>query len=190
MLYCSGCVELSPVLLEDSQLPDGWVENTALRNTGVQFLGLERWQSFTYQNTGGYPASMTITTMKTIVLNDEEQLQQLLRTTIEEVYGVQFQLNVSSFKQGERLLINGQQSRYFLYNASSEYPAWSHVRIIGEVWNCVSSGVSVLCHGYAVVSLNNTTSLHSQHWDELVQDPQQTISSIAGEGIIYTIHCS
>ena len=78
----TGCVDLTSAYIPDSVLTKGWYENTAMRNTGTQFFGLEKWASTTYEINDDYPASLTVTTMKTMVLMDEQELQKQTRETL------------------------------------------------------------------------------------------------------------
>jgi len=110
----SGCVDLTCAYVKEPVISDGWNENTALRNTGTQFLGLEKWCSSTYEINGKYPASLTVTTLKTLVLTDEGEIQKKMRQTIEETFLNDIQLNENI--SGERTLQNNHKTMYILYD--------------------------------------------------------------------------
>ena len=71
----SGCLDLTSAYIPDGTLNNGWYENISPRNSGSKYLGLEKWASATYQIDGNYPATLTVTTMKTLILMDEQELQ-------------------------------------------------------------------------------------------------------------------
>jgi len=187
----SGCVELTPAYISPTYLTHGWQEDTSLRNTGIQAFGMEKWQSFTYRTYGDFPAQITVTTMKSLVLNDERTLLQNLNTTILDVYTKEFDIDFSSVINGERSLENGAQSHFFVYNATTKDSPMEQVKIIGEVWNCVSTGASVLCHGYAQITMNAQSSTNRDGWNTMIQDPQGSIEEYTGtEGLLYHVRCS
>ena len=107
----SGCVNLTCSYIPDSIVTDGWYENLALRNTGSQFLGLEKWCSSTYEINGNYPASLTVTTIKTLVLTDEKEIKERAIETVEETFQDRIELNIST--TGERTLQKNHKTKVF-----------------------------------------------------------------------------
>ena len=185
ILTFSGCVTLSRAYIPDSIINNGWHENTALRNTGSQFLGLEKWSSSTYEINGKYPATLTVTTLKTLILPDEGELQNRITETIEETFKNRIQLNESIV--GERTIVKQHKTIYTLYNGTDKIDG-KKVKIIGEVWNCGSSGTSIICIGFAYIS--DADIENTENWEKIVMDPQATIENIIGEeGLIYNIAC-
>jgi hypothetical protein len=184
----SGCVTLSRAYIPDSIITDGWHENTALRNTGSQFLGLEKWSSSTYEINGKYPASLTVTTLKSLILPDEEDLQNRITETIEETFQNRIQLNESI--AGERTILKQHNTMYALYSGTDKIDG-KNVKIIGEVWNCGSSGTSIICIGFSYITDADFPDIeNTENWEKIVMDPQGTIEGIIGEeGLIYNIVC-
>ena len=184
----SGCVDLTCAYVKESVVSDGWNENTALRNTGIQFLGLEKWCSSTYEINGKYPASLTVTTLKTLVLTDESEIQKKMRQTIEETFQNSIQLteNVS----GERTLQNNHKTMYILYDGIDTKKD-ENIKIIGEIWNCATSGTSVICIGIAYVTNKDISNVeNTENWQKIVMDSTGTIDGFLGEeGLIDNINC-
>jgi hypothetical protein len=188
LVFSSGCVDLTCAYVKDSAVTDGWYENTALRNTGMQFLGLEKWCSSTYEINGKYPASLTVTTLKTLVLTDEKEIQKKTRETIEETFLNSIQLNENT--SGERTLQNNHKTMYILYDGIDTKKD-ENVKIIGEVWNCGTSGASIICIGVAYVTNKEIPDVeNTDNWQKIVMDPSGTIDSAFGEqGLIDNVHC-
>jgi hypothetical protein len=184
----SGCVDLTCAYVKEPAVSDGWYENTALRNTGTQFLGLEKWCSSTYEINGKYPASLTVTTLKTLVLTDEGEIQKKMRQTIEETFLNSIQLNENI--SGERTLQNSHKTMYILYDGIDTKKD-ENVKIIGEVWNCATSGTSVICIGVAYVTNKEISDVeNTENWQKIVMDSSGTIDGFIGEeGLIDNIHC-
>ena len=184
----SGCVQVSQSYIPSRALPPGWYQNLSLRNTGTTFLGLEQWIGVTYEISGDYPASITITTVKTIILADEQNLLLKTREVIESTFLDTILFN-SSF-EGERMNSMNHQTRFVIYNG---YDMVKHqdVRVIGEVWNCDDTGSSVICIGVAYVSSPVSSLIsYKQHWYDMVMDPVQSIEHYGSEpGIIYSVRC-
>jgi hypothetical protein len=188
ILFCSGCVQLTKSYVPDTFLLEGWYENTAFRNTGIQLLGLEKWNSITYEIQGRYPASMTITTVKTLMLSNEADLLKKTKETIETTF--QNRIHLDAQTTGERQLANNHQSRYIVYTGSDLQTSES-VNIIGEVWNCGTSGSSVICIGMAyITNKEKPDETNMDQWQILVEDPQGTLNDFVGAtGLLYNINC-
>ena len=186
----SGCVNISCSYIPDLVITDGWHENLALRNTGSQFLGLEKWCGSVYEINGKYPASLTVTTIKTLILTDEEELQKKTIETIEETFQDSIQLNESTKLTGERTLLKKHKTMYMIYDGI-DINKNEKIKIIGEVWNCGTSGTSIICIGMAYITNNgNPTIENTENWQKIVMDPGGTIGSFTGEeGLIYNVHC-
>lgn len=186
----SGCVNISCSYIPDLEITDGWHENLALRNTGSQFLGLEKWCGSVYEINGKYPASLTVTTLKTLILTDEEELQKKTIETVEETFRDSIQLNESTKLTGERTLLKKHKTMYMIYDGI-DINKNKKIKIIGEVWNCGTSGSSIICIGIAYVTNNeNPTIENTENWQKIVMDPSGTIGNFTGEkGLIYNVHC-
>lgn len=185
----SGCVNISCSYIPDLVITDGWHENLALRNTGSQFLGLEKWCGSVYEINGKYPASLTVTTIKTLILTDEEELQKKTIETIEETFQDSIQLNESTKLTGERTLLKKHKTMYMIYDGI-DINRNEKIKIIGEVWNCGTSGTSIICIGIAYITNNGSPTENTENWQKIVMDPSGTIGSFTGEeGLIYNVHC-
>jgi hypothetical protein len=188
VIACSGCLSLTCTYLPSSVLTDGWHENTAFRTTGSQFLGFEQWCSTTYEITGNYPASLTVTTLKTMVLTNEAELQKKTTQTIEDTFQERITLQVNS--TGERTLGNTHRTRYVVYDGI-DTTSQETVKIIGETWNCGTTGTSLLCIGLAyITNHNNPTIQNTDQWEKIVSDLSGTIENYNGEyGLLYSMTC-
>ena len=164
----SGCVNISCSYIPDLVITDGWHENLALRNTGSQFLGLEKWCGSVYEINGKYPASLTVTTIKTLILTDEEELQKKTIETIEETFQDSIQLNESNKLTGERTILKKHKTMYMTYDGIDTNRN-EKIKIIGEVWNCGTSGTSIICIGIAYITNNgNPTIKNTENWQKIV----------------------
>ncbi|UCD14033.1 MAG: hypothetical protein JSW60_01045 [Thermoplasmatales archaeon] len=186
----SGCVNIKYAYIPDSVITKGWHENVSLRNTGLHFLGLEKWGSSIYELKGKYPASLTVTTVKTLVLTDEEELQKKTIETLEETFKDSIQLNASTKITGERTLLKQHKTMYITYEGK-DINKDLNIKLIGEIWNCGDSGTSIICIGIAYISNSeNTTIENTDNWQRIVMDPSGTIENFTGEeGLIYNVYC-
>ena len=184
----SGCTSLTSAYLPTAVLNQGWHQNVALRNTGTQGLGLEKWTSLIYEINGNYPAFLTITTLKTLVLISEDQLQQRIQETITDTFQEQIEFNESL--RGERLIQQNHRTMYIVFNGT-EITTQEKVKIIGEVWNCGASGTSIICIGIAYLTNTDIPNVESSdQWEKIVMDPDGTIEGFQGEnGLLYNIIC-
>ena len=193
VIFTSGCVSLTNAYVPETVLTGGWYENTSLRDTGSQSFGLERWASTTYQIDGEYPAFLIVTTMKTLMLMDEQQLQGKLRETLNATLNEGILINESTLVTGERILKNAHKTLYVTYNGvdqSTEPP--EQVKIIGEVWNCAVSGTSIICIGlaYTTHTQGNSSVVQLENWGKIVMDDAGSIEGFRGEtGLLYHVTC-
>ena len=189
----SGCLDLTSAYVSGGTLTDGWYENASLRNSGSKYLGLEKWASATYQIDGDYPATLTVTTMKTLILMDEQELQHETKELINSSIKEGIILNESSETTGERSLEKLHITMYMTYQGlDTSGEADETVKIIGEVWNCPTSGTSVICIGTAYItkSNDNTSLQNTSGWEKIVKDPVGTIGGYTGDdGLIYNVTC-
>jgi len=188
LILLSGCFDLTCAYVNDVVINDGWNENTALSNTGIQFLGLEKWCSSTYEINGKYPASLTVTTSKTLVLTDETEIQKRTRQTIDETFQNNIQLNENI--TGERTLKNNHKTKYIVYDGI-DISKNESVKIISDIWNCDVSGTSIICIGVAYITNNKIPNVRDlQNWQKIVMDYSGTIDGFFGEtGLIDNIRC-
>ncbi|MBU0497802.1 MAG: hypothetical protein KKG04_07605 [Candidatus Thermoplasmatota archaeon] len=188
VLTCCGCVEEKMAYIAPDDLPDSWDEASALRNTGIEFLGLEKWTSITYEYRGEEKASLTITTINTLVLTDETELESFIDATIHTTFQTQYEINLTH--KGSRTLHQEHVSRYHTYEGYNSSKN-TRVLVIGETWNCGIAGVSIICLG-VVFQDDNTTTLPQKlvPWVDLVADPAGSIYDTTQQnGLIYDIKC-
>ncbi len=175
--------QLTAAYVDDDVLVDGWGENLLERVAEVQFFGLEQWVSFTYEVDGPYPASLTVTTMKTPVMMSEQELGNQMIETIQNAAEQGIIIDPLSEETGERILNNTHQTIYVMYcgNDTSKTPN-EQVRIVGETWNCGISGTSVICIGVAQLSdhAHNATTSNMEQWETIVGDEK---------GLIFNVMC-
>lgn len=186
----SGCVNISCSYIPDLVITDGWYENLALKNTGSQFLGLEKWCGSVYEIKGKYPASLTVTTIKTLILTDEEELQKKTIESIEYTFQDRIRLDESTKLNGEKTILKKHNTMYIIYDGI-DINRNEKIKIIGEVWNCGTSGTSIICIGIAYITNNGSPTIeNTENWQKIVIDPSGTIGNFTGEGgLIYNVHC-
>lgn len=187
-IVLSGCVTLTSAYVPDSLLTDGWYENTSLRNTGLQFMGMEKWGSLTYEINGKFPATLTVTTLKSLIIANEEDIKKKTTEAIDQTFTDR--IIVTNSSSGKRQLWTGHESIYMLYEGY-DIKDNETVKMIGEVWNCPTSGTSIICIGLAFISNHEQGDLfNTSHWNTLIQDPSGTLEgSIGDKGLIYNIVC-
>ncbi|HEB37440.1 MAG TPA: hypothetical protein ENI14_02115 [Thermoplasmatales archaeon] len=181
LLSLSGCLELRVAYIPDNLLTNGWHENVEKEESGSSYFGLEKWNILVYEN--GDVSALTITTIKTLIMMDKEELLKKIDSDIRNTcgdYGIT--IEGQSKVSGSRMLVNGHESRYVIYNGTKNSEDY---KIIGEVWSCSYSGISVMCIGMAKIS--DIKGLES--WREIAGDPYGSIEGIKGEGLIYNINC-
>jgi hypothetical protein len=193
IVVSSGCIDLKTAYVPGTVVTNGWYENTALRNSGSQFMGLEKWASLTYENSSNYPASLTVTTMKTLVLLDEKELQDRMKQSIQSTLQGRITLNESSVVTGDRYILKAHITRYMVYDAvdGSQDPP-EQVKVIGEVWNCGAAGTSIICIGIAQITdtQGNATTENMDSWQKIVMDDVGTIGGFTGiSGLIFNVVC-
>jgi hypothetical protein len=191
---------LSGIQLTTAYIPDGylekrWGEDLGERECGSQLLGLEKWCSFTYRVDGRYPAYLTITSIKFVVTPNENQLVVKAEETIEKALQGGIIIDNKSKITGERVLQNGHNTRYITFEGvDTSLPQVEEIKIIGEVWNCATSGTSIICIGLAQVTDNNHNNpeIHTEYWEKIVKDDKGTFGDLGykgWDGLIYNVVC-
>jgi hypothetical protein len=184
-----GCININCAYVSDSVITGGWIENLSLRNTGSQFFGMEKWCGSVYEINGKYPAHLTVTTLKTLVLTNEEELQRITVEIIKDTFQDRIQINETTKLTGERSLLKKHKTMYMIYDGK-DLTKNDKIKIIGEVWNCGTSGISIICIGIAYITNNNNpTKENTENWRKIVMDPDGTIGNFTGEGLIYNVYC-
>jgi len=175
-----GCLTLREAYVPDVALKDGWIEDTEKEEEGSSFLGLEKWSIKVYEKND--VAWLTVTTLKTLFLEERGKLLERVESGIrKDCKDMGINVEEKGFK-GSRELQNGHNSYFVIFNGSDGKNAY---KVIGEVWSCSISGISVMCVGMAkVTELDGLIA-----WREIVSDPRGTIDSAKGNGLIYSVKC-
>jgi hypothetical protein len=101
-------------------------------------------------------------------------------------------IDEKSFFQGKRKINAGHESMFVSYtgNDTSKSP-YEQIRIIGETWNCVVSGSSVICIGVAQISDNshNLQGTDLSYWSQIVGDKIGSLGFENENGLIYNVIC-
>lgn len=185
--------QLFPTMIQDKIL-NPWREDVNELQTSSNLFGLEKWSSRTYRNYNStYPAYLTVTTMKTLFMINENDLLSKTEETIRKAASEGIVIDENSKVTGVRALANGHQTHYIIYdgNDTSKNPNES-IKIIGEAWNCGVSGTSIICIGYAQITDNaNNGSMDLSFWSKIVSDEVGTLGAdyINKDGLIFNVVC-
>lgn len=184
--------------VDDSVLINGWSENPDKRENGSQILGLEKWAGFYYENgqDSTYSTYLSVTTIKSLVMMDETDIKDKVVESIRNVEKDGLIIDNDSKISGRRILKDGRhETTYIVYNGTdaSKSPS-EQIKIIGEVWNCATSGTSIICIGVAQVTDNahGSSEINTVHWEKVIRDEEGTFgtSGYMGEdGLIFNVVC-
>lgn len=181
--------QLNEAIIQEQILGIEWSEDIGEREGGSNHFGLEKWITYTYRNNEFvYPAYVTLTSLKTLFMMSEDELNEKTLETIEKASDYGIFINESTKISGLRALKNGHKTRYTIYfgnNTSGEM-----IKIIGESWNCGISGTSVICIGVAQVT--NNSEINEIFWERIISDKIGTFGSDDyknEDGLIYNIKC-
>lgn len=172
-----------------------WVENPLKRVTSEQLFGLEKYASYTYEINGVYPASLTVTTVKTLVMMSEDQIRDMVLESIRDAQNQSIIIDNETEITGWRVLENEHRTQYIIYDGvKTSITPFESVKIIGEVWNCGISGTSVICIGISQVTdnANDNPSINNTSWEKIVQDKEGTFGTgnyMGLDGLIYNVVC-
>jgi len=184
--------QLTEAYIDDYVLVDGWSEDIGERDSGSQLLGLEKWVSYTYRiNDSVFLAYVTVTSFKTLFMMSESDLSDQTLDTIQKASEQGIIIDEDSRITGELTLSNGHKATYTIYdgNDTSQEPN-EEIKIIGEYWNCGTSGTSVICIGFAQVTKDSETDM--SHWAKIVRDEEGTfgLGEFQGtDGLIFNVKC-
>lgn len=188
--------QLTEAKIDDYILGDIWSEDIGERDSDSQLLGLEKWISYTYKNNNiDFPAYITVTSIKTIFMMSEDDLKVQTLDTIKEASDRGIVIDEASTYTGIRTLNNGHKTTYVIYdgNDTSKEP-YEIIKIIGESWNCGTSGTSIICIGIAQLTDNahNKSELNITYWAKIIKDKEGTfgLQEYKGEdGLIFNVKC-
>ena len=184
--------ELKPAIIEENILDKVWTEDLKEREANSGFLGLEKWVSYTYKNNySRFPAYVTITSIKTLFMMSEEDLNDKTLETIQKSSELGIVIDENSKTTGIRAHDNGHKTSYIIYygNDTTKDP-YEQIKIIGENWNCGISGNSVICIGFAQITNNSETN--TVYWEKIIRDEGGIFGPgiFKGEdGLIYNVKC-
>jgi hypothetical protein len=184
--------EIKPARVPDSFLDNGWVENLDERETASDLFGLEKWCSLTYKIGGAYPANLTVATFKPLIMMDEKGLLAKAEETIHGASQQGIVVDNSTKANGSRILVNGHKTYYITFDGSdtSKTP-YEKIKVVAEVWNCGTSGTSVICIGVAQITdyAHNVTGFNTSSWRKIVNDKNGLLDFVGNDGLIYNIVC-
>lgn len=187
--------QLVPAYIEDSTLGKNWGEDIDERQGSSSMLGLEKWASFTYRNDNDtYPAYVTVTSMKTLFMMNENELFSKTVETINKASEDGIVIDENSSVTGNRALANGHKTYYIIYdgNDTSKNPK-EKIKIIGETWSCSVSGTSVICIGFAQITDNthNNSIIDLTYWSKIIRDESGTFGEnyLKNDGLLFNVKC-
>ena len=187
--------ELSVSFIHHDILNDEWYENLDYRDINSQLLGLEKWSSIRYEINGNYPSYLTITTINTLILLDENELHDKIEEVIDSILERGIIIDKSTKISGERFLNNGHKSIYSIFDGidNSKKPI-EKVKVISEVWNCGIEGNSIICLGYSQITdnIHNNSIINTIYWEKIVGDLSGSLGKeifLREDALIYNIIC-
>ncbi|KYK26504.1 hypothetical protein AYK20_03630 [Thermoplasmatales archaeon SG8-52-1] len=184
--------DLNEAIIDEFVLNDAWIEDISERDSGSQLFGLEKWISYKYVNKDDiFPAYITVTSIKTIFMKNEEDLISQTLETIKTASKHGIVVDDETKITGERSLSNGHKTMYVIFNGSdtSKEPD-EQIKIIGETWNCGPSGTSIICIGLAQVT--NHLIINTSYWEKIIRDKKGTFGqgSLQGtDGLLFNVKC-
>lgn len=189
--------KLTKAYIEDQILGEFWSEDIHEREADSQFLGLEKWASYTYRtNNDTYPAYVTVTSIKTLFMMNENDLKAETIKTINKASEQGIVIDKTSEISGQRVTRNGEHKTSFLvYDGNdTSNESFEKIKIIGEYWNCGSSGTSIICIGVAWITDNvhNNSEIITTDWAKIVGDQEGTFGQGEYEvidGLIFNVKC-
>jgi len=187
--------DMNHAYISEDYLTDGWSEDIEARENSYELLN--SWIIFTYLNDDvNYPASITVTTKKTLFMMSESELIDETIKTIKDASGQGITIDDATKISGKRVLINGEhQTRYVVYNGTDNSSGVSeNVKVIGETWNCGVSGTSIICIGVAQITdnLHSNNSIVTAHWEKIIRDKEGTFGTgeyIGDDGLLFNVKC-
>ncbi len=189
--------------IEDRFLVNDWIESGD-RIYIERLFGLEKQSTFKYiynnYSNEEYTAFLTVTSIKTIIMINEEEL---LDKTIETIYNTANKRNIniinSSQLTSSRFLKNSHNTYFIILNATQTLDGFvEKIKIIGETWNCAYSGTSIICIGFAQTTdvKNSNNSENFFNWAKIIGDEKGTFNEIYNntnfvdsDGLIFNVKC-
>jgi hypothetical protein len=174
---------INKAFIDDSILGSLWYEDIEERTDKSQLFGLENIASFTYRNDNQtYPAYVTVTSIKLIFMMNEDDLLKTTEETLNDASEQGIIIEENTKKSGVRELVNGHKTTFIMCNGTdySKEPS-ERLKIIGESWNCGSSGTSIICIGVAQITdkKNSDSKVDTTFWDEIIDEKNGLISYVS-----------
>jgi hypothetical protein len=208
----AGCLGLDPAQVPADLVQggggNGWRFNDTASDDEPQSrsFGLVRFQSLSYEDKGdegGYPARLSLTTLRTVLAPSEEDLRDRARTRVRERAAASGITLEDDPETGSRILASDYESLYFVYDGNATqaegdfFTRDAPVKILGEVWTCSSSRTSVAVVGLAQVAdvryVGGNAIVEEpddRNWREIVADPDGSIEGVTGrDGLVYNMEC-
>ena len=183
---------ITEAYVNDEYIASGWTEDIEDRYYEVKLFGLEKQASFTYRIDSNFSSYLTVSTIKTLFLmNENELFDKTIETIKTEAENQNIILNASSKITGSRVLNNSHKTNYVIYEGEE---GLEDIMIIGESYNCGNSDTSIICIGYSQTTYNNTENL--ENWAKIIKDKDGTFEDIYGsdmftgrDGLIFNVIC-
>ena len=181
--------------IEDEALDDSWIEDIDERDSGSNFLGLEKWVSYTYKNDDIlFPSYISVTSSKNLFMISDSDLFQQTLNTINQASEQGIILDEDSKITGERVNKEEHKTYYVVYNGTdTSFTPNENIKIIGECWNCGVSGSSVICIGYAQITNHSMEGMSNiSYWSKIIRDKEGTfgLGDFQGlDGLIFNVDC-
>jgi hypothetical protein len=206
----AGCLDLVAAHVPDNLLEgsggNGWARNDSGSQTEPVSSqgGFVKTQSLVYDQldaNAGYPGTLTVTTVRTLLRPSEDKLRGLIQDTVREQAQAKGIDVTSGPLQGTRVVAAGATAFWFLYNGTVTsggfFSQSAQVKLYGEVFQCAAHKTDVV-----TVGLAQTTDVHSlggipipsdpdyRTWQAIVEDPGGTIEGYRGStGLAYNVVC-
>lgn len=191
--FCNNDFDVA--FINQDILNDEWFENLEYRNITSEMFGLEKWASIRYEIESNYTSFLTINTIKTLNLLDENELYDKSEDIVNSMLHDSIKLYKNSKISGERYLKNGHKTIYCVFDGIDNYKQPNeNVKIIVEIWSCGIKGKSIVCLGFSQVSdnLHNNSNINTIYWEKIVGDLKGTFGNenyIRNDALIYNVIC-
>jgi hypothetical protein len=187
--------DLKVGFIQDNFLNNEWYENLEYREVKSRLFGFEKWVTIRYETIGNYSNFLTITTINTFFLLDENEMYIKMEEIIDNFFEDGIIINRSSKISGERLLKNGHRSLYSIFDGFDKSKKYiEKIKVIIEVWNCGIEGNSIICYGYSQITDNkhNNSNINTIYWNKIVGDLSINFENnnfINEDTLIYNVIC-
>jgi len=129
--------KLTPAIIPYNFLSDDdWSEDIEEFEKDEQLLS--SWYSFTYKNfNDNYPASVTVTSRKTLFMMSESELMDETINAIKDASEQGIIVDEATKISGKRVILDGEhETRYVVFNGTDNSSGvFEDIKVIGETWN-------------------------------------------------------